>query len=238
MIIPVSPVPVRIALETQSINNGGYVVHDIDVAELIEKADSAQYELQLCYGTTSLYRSAVYHINKTAKTITFFFMVGQDLFTAAMTTANNKCTFAKMSAGLSEGEVQNLISNSITSLVSGGISQNLIDVDDTTGCTITMPFASADIIAAGHLVVYERGNAYTASNYYETDFYHTPGTNEWRYNSSSGDFSMTALTSNNVKTGIHIKNVDARNFDVFVIWYYNPDGCYLEEGSFTPSSGG
>ncbi len=230
MIIPVSPVPVRIALETQAINNNGYVVHDIDVAELIEKADSVQYELQICYGTTSLYRSAVYHINKYARSITFFFMVGMDLFTATLSVGSNRCTFAKMSTGLSESEVRSLV----TSSAQAGLSQNLINVDDTEGCTITMPFADIDIIAAGHLVIYERGNAYSASNVYETDFFHTPGTNEWRYKASSGDFTLATLTRDTLKTGIHIVNTDAVNFDVFVTWYYNPDGCYLEEGTFVP----
>lgn len=99
MIIPVSPVPVRIALETQGITNNGYVVPDIDVNELIEKADSAQYELQICYGTTSLYRSILYQVNKTAKTITFFFMVGNDLYSAALTASNGRCTFKKIPFG-------------------------------------------------------------------------------------------------------------------------------------------
>jgi len=230
MIIPVSPVPVRIAIETQAINNNGYVVHDIDVAELIEKADSVQYELQICYGTTSLYRSAVYHINKYARSITFFFMVGLEMYTGTMAVGTTRFSFAKVQTGLSESEVRSII----TSSANAGLSQNLIDVDDTTGCTITMPFADIDIITAGHLVIYERGNAYSASNFYETDFYHTPGTNEWRYKTSSGDFSLTTLSRDTLKTGIHIVNVDAKNFDVFVTWYYNPDECYLAEGSFIP----
>jgi hypothetical protein len=234
MIIPVSPVTVRIALETQSINNNGYVVHDIDVAELIEKADSVQYELQLCYATSSLYRSSVYHINKYARSITFFFMVGLDMYTGTMAVGTTRFSFAKVQTGLSEGEVQNAITNRLEAAATAGFSQNLTDVDDTDGCTITMPFADVSIIAAGHLVIYERGSAYSTSNVYETDFFHTPGTNEWRYKTSSGDFSLTLLTSDAVKTGIHITNVDAHNFDVFVTWYYNPDGCYLEEGSFTP----
>ena len=231
MIIPVSPVPVRIALETQAITNGGYVVHDINVAELIEKADSAQYELQICYGTTSLYRSAVYHINNYARSITFFFMVGADLFTATLSVGSTHCTFAKMSAGLSESEVRSLI----TSSAQAGLSQNLLQVSDEDGCTLTTPFTNKDIAAAGHIYIH------TASDDYDSDFvYTTAGFKlaKGRASSDLGGIQISDLTniqvSPNVKTGLYIQDSDFEKLDVFVIWYYNPEGCYLAEGYFVP----
>lgn len=109
MIIPVSPIPVRIALETQTFSNNTYVTHDIDVTALIENVNSAQYELQLCYGTTSLYRSSVYHVSKYANSITFYFMVGQEMVSATLSASNNRCVFNKVSIGLDQNEVMNLI---------------------------------------------------------------------------------------------------------------------------------
>lgn len=233
MNIPVSPIPVRISLETQAINNGGYAVHDIDVNSLIENANSAQYELQLCYGTASLYRSAVYHINKYGKTISFFFMVGTDLFVATLTTANNRCTFAKVSAGLSENEVVTLIQDEKVK----GVAQGVTNVDEE-GCTITMPFVDNSIRAAGHLLIFEEGSAYSTSNVIDTFIIHVPN-DQWRYkNSSLGDFSFTPVTIDGVNTGITIKSTDAREFSAYVIWYENFDGCTIELGEYTPPSGG
>lgn len=229
MIIPVSPVPVRIALETQSINNGGYVVHDIDVAELFEKADSAQYELQLCYGTTSIYRSAVYHINKTGKTITFFFMVGQDLFTAALTAANNRCTFAKMSAGLSENEVLTIVQNEIND----GVGQYLASVDATDGFTISLPDVASATgqFAAGRLLLI--GPEQRGLDFYFNKF------SGWQIVDglpSGSDYKKTDLSVNGQKTGMHITYKEAgETFNAYVLWYANPDQCVVEEGSYTPA---
>lgn len=231
MIIPVSPVPVRIALETQAINDNGYAVHNINVAELIEKADSAQYELQICYGTTSLYRSSVYHINKYARSITFFFMVGQDLFTATLSVGSTRCTFAKMYSGLTETEVRSLI----TTVANEGLSQNLLQVSDEDGCSLTTPYTNKNISAAGHLYIH------TASDNYESEFiYTTSGFKLAKGTASSvlGGIQISDLTniqvSPNVKTGLYIQDSDFEKLDVFVTWYYNPEGCYLAEGYFVP----
>lgn len=234
MNIPVSPIPVRISLETQAINNGGSVVHDIDVKALLENANSAQYELQLCYDTTSLYRSSVYHINKNYKTISFFFMVGQDMFIATLTAANNRCSFQKMSAGISESEVRQIV----TETANSGFSQNLLQVSDGDGCTLTMPYTNKDISASGHIYIH------TASDDYDSDFvYTTSGFKLAKGRNSSvlggivlSDLTDTSVTPN-VKTGLYIQDDSFETLDVFVTWYYNPEGCYLEEGRFIPGSG-
>lgn len=228
MNIPVSPIPVRISLETQSINNGGSVVHDIDVNALIENANSAQYELQLCYGTTSLYRSAVYHINKNYKTISFFFMVGQDMFIASLTVANNTCSFQKMSAGISENEVLTIVQNEIK----GGVGVYLSSVDATEGFTISLPDVASATgqFAAGRLLLI--GSECLGLDFYFNKF------SGWQIVGglpTGSDYTKTDLKVNAQKTGILIKYKEAgETFNAYVLWYANPDHCVVEEGSYTP----
>lgn len=99
MIIPVQPVPVRISVSADTITNNGYVTPDLDIEKLIRDSESNHYELNICYTATNLYRTDVYQVNKSAKSITFFFMIGNDLYSAALTSSNGRCTFKKIPFG-------------------------------------------------------------------------------------------------------------------------------------------
>lgn len=239
MIIPVQPVPVRISLEAQAITNGGYLTTDIDIVKMIREAESVQYELNLCNGTMVLYRSVMYSVNKNLNTVTFFLMVGSDLFSATLSASNKRCTFAKIDMGLSEGTVSNMINNAIENLRISGYSDALVDVDDEDGCTLTTPYAATDITAYGHLYIH------TASDDYESDFAYTPSGFKLAKGTSSsvtGDIVISDQADISVtppvKTGIYIQDAAFENLNVFVTWYDNPDGCYLATGQFTPASGG
>lgn len=237
MIIPVSPVPVRISLETASISNNGYVSTDIDVSKLIRDADSVLYEINVCKGVTVLYRSNTYQVNKSAGTIIFDIMVGSDLFSATLSASNKRCTFAKIDMGLSEGTVSNMINNAIDNLKVSGYSDNLVDVDATDGFTLTIPYVegSSSIVCAGHLMLWET----EAGTAYETDFFYDPYSGFTCTNDTvPSPFASLILTVGTVKTGRFYNASNISAFNCAVTFYYNPDGCYLATGSFTPADGG
>lgn len=243
MIIPVQPVPVRISLETQAINNGGYVTTDIDIEKMIRDAESVQYELNLCYGSTSLYRSSVYHVNKYLNTITFFFMVGSDIYSATLSVSNKRCTFAKIETGVSEGTVNSIVSNAIYTLMSTGYAENLTNVNYSEGFSITTPGSdTTGLIASGHILIVE-GDDTTFTSYdkfVSTDFWYGGASKGWQFKDpiAGSAFSATDITISGTKTAVHIVDRYFTNFNVYVIWYCNPDGCTIEEGDVSPNSQG
>lgn len=96
MIIPIQPVPVRVSINTQYLTSSSYAQTDIDVDKMILEADSNLYELNLCYETTSLYRSVTYNVHKSSRAISWLIMVQNDWFFATLNASNKRLTFYKV----------------------------------------------------------------------------------------------------------------------------------------------
>lgn len=138
--------------------------------------------------------------------------------------------------GISEYQAQSIAETAISNLMSTGYSENLVDVDDEDGCTITTPGSdTTGLVATGHIFIR------SSSEMYSSDFSYEGASNGFVFKEtfSGSEFTCSKIgtISPSVKTGAYIQDDSSNNFDVYVIWYYNPDRCTIEEGQYTPGGG-
>lgn len=260
MIIPMTPENARITIQLTSADfEAGSFSHAVDIQKLYDIRNSCTYEFaidyngheisndyQLFYDDGTLYATVFFPTND-GQMLKLTLTDGEGVISKtepelpAVTGADNGKVLTVSSGawaaanptGISEYQAQSIAATAISTLMSTGYSENLVDVDDEDGCTITTPGSdTTGLVATGHIFIR------SSSEMYSSDFSYEGASNGFVFKET---FSGTEFTCSKigtlspaVKTGAYIQDDSFNNFDVYVIWYYNPDGCTIEEGQYTP----